>query len=116
MIPLDTFAEIDLGVATVMVAIVTSVTSMVTVILTKRQGKKLDETHSQVTVNHHSSSTPTVLDRIDDVLLAVLDLGAEVNDIRRDFNGHIAHANLQDMALSDVANHLKRIESEVSTQ
>lgn len=43
---------------------------------------KVDETHKQVTVNHHSSETPTVLDRIDSV-------HSEVTDLRQEFVDHV---------------------------
>ena len=29
--------------------------------------KKIKETHRQVTVNHHSSENPTILDKLDDL-------------------------------------------------
>lgn len=29
--------------------------------------KKIKETHKQVTVNHHSSESPTILDKLDDL-------------------------------------------------
>lgn len=46
----------------------------------------LHETRHQVKENHHSSSKPTVLDRIDDVHTDVLDA---VRELRDDFNNHL---------------------------
>lgn len=49
----------------------------------------VQETNKQVTVNHHSSAEPTVLDRIDDVRLQVKDVHAEVVTVARMFDGHL---------------------------
>jgi hypothetical protein len=57
------------------------------------------ETHKQVTVNHHSSENPTVLDRIDDVskqVAANTRLTAQNADetraLARMFDGHLEEA------------------------
>lgn len=101
MILADAAAEITQGSNSglVIVAIITATASIFTTWLTVRQGRKLSETHKQVTVNHHSSAEPTVLDRIDDVRSAVLDIASEVNHLRTDFNGHITHSNEMDLRL-----------------
>lgn len=49
----------------------------------------VQETHKQVTVNHHSSTNPTVLDRIDDVHSEVRDLREEQIRVRDDLNTHL---------------------------
>lgn len=51
----------------IIVAAIAAIGSVVSVYLTKRQDKKINETHKQVTVNSHSSATPTVLDLIAEV-------------------------------------------------
>jgi hypothetical protein len=38
-----------------------------------RMSKKISETHRQVTVNHHSSENPTILDKLDDLERAIRD-------------------------------------------
>ena len=43
------------------------------------------QTHHQVTVNHHSSDVPTVLDRIDDVQ-------DEIRSVRSDLSTHLLNA------------------------
>jgi hypothetical protein len=43
------------------------------------------QTHHQVTVNHHSSDTPTVLDRLDDVQ-------DEIRSVRGDLSTHLLNA------------------------
>lgn len=45
------------------------------------------ETHHQVTVNHHSSDEPTVLDRLDDVTKAVEAQGAEFESLHENVAG-----------------------------
>lgn len=52
--------------AMVLAAIVTGIFA----IIVARQGKKTNEIHRQVTVNHHSSTNPTILDLLSDVLAA----------------------------------------------
>lgn len=37
------------------------------VVLTLRQNAKLNPVHKELTVNHHSSSEPTVKDRLDNI-------------------------------------------------
>ena len=74
------------AIATVLAATVAAVASVIVAAITVGQRKKVEETHKQVTVNHHSSQEPTVLDRIDDVKILVLELGGRMNDLTRDVN------------------------------
>lgn len=82
----------DMALATIIASFFAAVASLGSVWMTVRQGKKVDETHKQVTVNHHSSDFPTVLDRIDDVKTLVLGYGGRMNDLANDFNDHKIHA------------------------
>lgn len=52
----------------------------------------VEETHKQVTVNHHSSPEPTVLDRIDDVSSQVAENTRETRAMARMFDGHLERA------------------------
>lgn len=52
----------------------------------------VEETHKQVTVNHHSSPEPTVLDRIDDVSNQVAENTRETRAMARMFDGHLERA------------------------
>ena len=52
----------------------------------------LHETRHQVTVNHHSSERPTLLDRFDD-------LQDEVRQLRGDFTNHLLLANKDTAAM-----------------
>jgi hypothetical protein len=45
----------------------------------------VQRTHHQVTVNHHSSDTPTILDRLDDVQ-------DEVRKVRSDLSRHLLNS------------------------
>jgi hypothetical protein len=45
----------------------------------------IQQTHHQVTVNHHSSETPTILDRLDDVQ-------DEIRSVRSDLSSHLLNA------------------------
>jgi hypothetical protein len=113
---------LDAGLATVIAAGVAALGILANTALTMRQNRKLNETHKQVTVNHHSSTHPTVLDRIDDVRTVVLELGTELNHLRGDFNNHVSHSNSMDerlikIELAKQAEHevrLTQVESEVS--
>ena len=53
----------DFSLSDVLVGLI----GLVGVILTLRQNKKLNPVHRQLTVNHHSSREPTVLDRLDNI-------------------------------------------------
>lgn len=93
-----------IGVASAAVAIVPTT---ITAIATSRQGKRLNEqsaklaeTHQAVTVNHHSSATPTVLDRLDDVKQLVLLQNQRLSD-------HIDHAKQMDLRLLTVEETLR---------
>lgn len=90
---------VDAGLAVVIAAGVAAIPASINIVLTLKQGHKVRETHKQVTVNHHSSDFPTVLDRLDDVQNAVLGLGAGLNDLRGDFNKHVTHANEMDLRI-----------------
>jgi hypothetical protein len=61
----------DPAVATVIVATIAASASIVTAFIAGGQRRAIRETHHQVSVNHHSSPTPTVLDRLEDVADAV---------------------------------------------
>lgn len=49
----------------------------------------VQETHKQVTENHHSNDRPTVLDRIDDVSGQVAENTRETRALARMFDGHL---------------------------
>lgn len=48
---------------TIVAAIVTGIFALVVA----RQGKKTNEMHRMLTVNHHSSERPTILDELSDI-------------------------------------------------
>lgn len=79
--------------ASVLVAGIAAFAAVANTRMTVRQNRKIDETHKQVTVNHHSSDIPTVLDRIDDVQVAVMKLNASHNELRIDLNDHVTDSN-----------------------
>lgn len=106
---------LDMALASVVVATIAASGAVVNTIIAAGQGRKLDETHKQVTVNHHSSQTPTVLDRIDDVRQEVLLVSStltamcsEVNRLHSDFNAHVAHSNEMDIRLIEIEGGAKR--------
>ena len=90
---------IDAASATIIVAIVATLGTLANTIISMRQNKQINETHKQVTVNHHSSESPTVLDRIDDVQQAVLLLATGLTDMRGDFTKHLIHSNEMDLRM-----------------
>lgn len=106
---------IDAGTASVIVAAIAALSALANTRMTMKQSRKVDETHKQVTVNHHSSEFPTVLDRIDDVRglaqQAVTDVGSlrsEVNHLHTEFNSHVAHSNEMDARLLTVESEVHR--------
>lgn len=54
-----------------MEAILVAIVAGVFGLLQVRMNKKISETHRQVTVNHHSSENPTILDKLDDLEKAI---------------------------------------------
>jgi hypothetical protein len=77
----------------VLVALIAAAASIVTVLLQVRiqfrQGRiaaKVAETHHQLSVNSHSSATPTVLDKLDDLTVAVSEVTSRLD------RHEIAHA------------------------
>lgn len=93
---------VDPGLATVIVATIAAMGAFANTAIAVKQGRKVDETHKQVTVNHHSSKVPTVLDRIDDVDKRVHDVFKLVIELGTDFNAHVAHSNQMDQRLLEV--------------
>lgn len=87
--------------ASVVVAAIAAVSALAGTWMTARQTKRIDETHKQVTVNHHSSDEPTVLDRIDDVKVLVLAQGQILSS-------HIAHSNDMDLRLLEIESEVRR--------
>lgn len=77
------------------VSAIAAIGSIFTARVASKSSSKISETHKQVTVNHHSSDFPTVLDRIDDVRVAVLNL-------REDFLTHVAHSGEMDLLLMEL--------------
>lgn len=55
----------------------------------------LHETRHQVTVNHHSSDNPTVLDRLDDVHAEVVVLREEQIRVRDDLSKHVLRSSAE---------------------
>lgn len=99
---------VDPGLATVIVATIAAMGAFANTAIAVRQGKKVTETHKQVTVNHHSSEVPTVLDRLDDVHMKVQDVFKLVIDLGSDFNAHVAHSNEMDQRLYAVESEVKK--------
>ncbi|HET6915753.1 MAG TPA: hypothetical protein VFH56_06640 [Acidimicrobiales bacterium] len=54
--------------------------------------RPVKETHHQVTVNHHSSDEPTILDRLDDVQQEVREARSEVRSVRGDLSRHLLNS------------------------
>lgn len=48
-------------------ASIAAIASILCAAIVRMDSKKVNETHRQVTVNHHSSDSPTLLDRFDDL-------------------------------------------------
>jgi len=96
-----TIATLDTGMATVAAATIAATIAAAGAFLNTavivKQNRKVSETHKQVTVNHHSSDSPTVLDRIDTMQASILDLAADFNRHRGDFNDHVSHSNEMDL-------------------
>lgn len=55
--------NLDLSISDIIVGVL----SFLAVVVTVRQNKKIAETHKVTTVNHHSSDTPTIPDRLDNI-------------------------------------------------
>ena len=62
---------------TVIGTAITAAASIATTAMVVRDRGKVAETHRQVTVNHHSSESPTVLDVISDLREDIADLAGE---------------------------------------
>jgi hypothetical protein len=67
----------------IFVALIAALASISAALISARQGKKISETHKQVSVNSHSSDKPTVLDMISD-------LQGEVRETNTLLTRHIA--------------------------
>jgi hypothetical protein len=76
----------DVGVAAIICAIIAAFGSCLTVVLTQRQNRKIDETHRTLTVNHHSSAIPTVLDRLSSLDTKVTALDVDVTLIKKNLD------------------------------
>lgn len=61
-------------------AAIAAIASIVNTVITRRQDKKIRETHHQVTVNHHSSENPTILDKLSDLHTAQENLNRKFDD------------------------------------
>jgi hypothetical protein len=57
----------------VIVAIVGGLLNLLTAVVVILLGKKVGETHRQVTVNHHSSEKPTILDELSNIKSLLLE-------------------------------------------
>lgn len=57
----------------ILAAIVSGVFAIMGTVVTWVLGKKINETHRQVTVNHHSSENPTILDQLSDIKSILLE-------------------------------------------
>jgi hypothetical protein len=73
---------------TVIVASIAAATSITTTAMVVRDRGKVAETHRQVTVNHHSSESPTVLDVISDLRE---DIAALASEQRAHIRWHLDH-------------------------
>jgi hypothetical protein len=67
---------------TVIGTAITAAASIATTAMVVRDRGKVAETHHQVTQNHHSSESPTVLD-------AISDLRGDVADVIKEQRAHI---------------------------
>jgi recombinational DNA repair protein (RecF pathway) len=83
----------DSATATVYVAGIAAVASVVSAALTtytgRRVGPKIEETHRQVTTNHHISSPPTMLDKLDNLARAQSDQHDSLRDLAHKLDHHI---------------------------
>jgi hypothetical protein len=62
------------SLAVVLAACVTAIASVCVAFITRHHGRKIDETHKQVTVNGGHNSPPTVLDKLYDIKVELRDL------------------------------------------
>lgn len=67
----------------IIVANIAGIFSILNTIMLKRQNVKIDETHTQVTTNHHSSDPPTVLDRLDTLTRMVARIDKRVTKLEK---------------------------------
>lgn len=83
----------DPAAATVYVAGIAAVASMASAGIAaytgRRVGPKVEETHRQVTTNHHVSSPPTMLDKLDSLAKAQADHHQELRDLTHKLDRHI---------------------------
>ena len=116
---LATLGTIDTGIATVIgttvAAVIAAAGAFFNTIVIVKQNRKVNETHKQVTVNHHNSDFPTVLDRLDSVQTSILDMSTEFNRHRGEFNTHVAHSNEMDQRLIKIEL-VKSVEQEIRLQ
>ena len=92
----------DAPTASILVAAIAAIGTCINTLIAVHQGRKVTETHKQVTVNHHSSDFPTVLDRIDDVQTTALHAVTLINGLHGEFNEHVTHSNEMDARLLQV--------------
>lgn len=76
----------DLGIASVLSAFTAACGSVVVVLMTQRQNKKIGETHATLTTNHHSSPEPTVLDRLSTIESEVNGLKTDMTHVKEKLN------------------------------
>ena len=78
----------------ILAAAIAAVASILVALINRPSRKKIDETHRQLTTNHHVSSPPTALDKLDTI-------ATRIDELHRRQDG-------QDLILFDVKDNLTR--------
>lgn len=70
-------------------AAITGICGIVIEIIRRPQRAKIDETHRQLTTNHHVSSPPTALDKLDSIERRLEGQDLILLDVKETLNRHI---------------------------
>lgn len=77
----------DPALASILCSAIAASAAMYGVHRTTRQDRKIAETHRTLTVNHHSSDEPTVLDRLDSLTQQVKGANTRIDRLERKVDG-----------------------------
>lgn len=106
----DTLTQAALGLGIIAAGVWNGIETYRTKRLTRELAHPVRETHRQVSVNHHVSNPPTLLDKVDAVQLEQQRVRAEFRAAGLMFDGHMT-ASSDDRA--ELWRHIFRLEHEV---
>jgi hypothetical protein len=73
----------------ILCAAIAGLCSILVAVLTRPNRVKIDETHRQLTTNHHVSSPPTALDKLDSIQQTQQEHALILLDVKETLNRHI---------------------------